>query len=71
MGRPVAGAYLYILRCSDQSHYVGTSRKDDLETRVAEHNAGHFGGYTHTRRPVILVFSQHFDTIADAIAAER
>ena len=64
------GAYLYILRCSDGSYYVGTARKD-LEARVAEHNAGAFGGYTATRRPVRLLFSQHFESITDAIAAER
>jgi len=42
-----------------------------LEKRVAEHNAGYFGGYTATRRPVTLVFSERFERIADAIAAER
>jgi len=70
MGRPVTGAYLYILRCSDQSYYVGTSRKDP-EIRVAEHNAELFGGDTERRRPVCLVYSQHFETIVDAIAVER
>jgi putative endonuclease len=42
-----------------------------LEIRVAEHNNGTFGGYTSTRRPVTLVFSQWFERITDAIAAER
>src|SRR5262245_60033211 len=71
MRRPVTGgAYLYMLRCSDSSYYVGTSRID-LEVRVAQHNAGSFAGYTSTRRPVSLIFSQHFDSITDAIAAER
>ena len=36
-----------------------------------QHDAGHFGGYTKTRRPVALVWSQDFDRITDAIAAER
>ena len=66
----MSGAFLYILRCADESYYVGTSRKD-LAARVAEHNAGLFGGYTATRRPVSLIFSQHFESISDAIAAER
>lgn len=66
----MSGAYLYMLRCADGHYYVGTTRAD-LETRVAEHNAGAFGGYTVTRRPVVLVFSQYFDVITDAIAAER
>jgi len=38
---------------------------------VAEHNAGRYDGYTSTRRPVELVFSQWFERITDAIAAER
>jgi putative endonuclease len=64
------GAYLYILRCADGSYYVGTAR-NGLEARVAEHNAGTFDGYTSKRKPVSLIFSQHFESITDAIAAER
>jgi putative endonuclease len=66
----MSGAYLYILRCADGSYYVGTTRKS-VEERIAEHNAGLHGGYTVTRRPLTLVFAQHFDVITDAIAAER
>jgi predicted GIY-YIG superfamily endonuclease len=64
------GAHLYILRCADGKYYVGTTRKS-LEERVAEHNAGVIDGYTAARRPVTLVFVQHFRSIADAVAAER
>jgi putative endonuclease len=64
------GAFLYILRCSDGSFYIGTTRTA-LEIRIAQHNAGTFGGYTATRRPVTLVFSQWFDRITDAIESER
>jgi predicted GIY-YIG superfamily endonuclease len=60
--RMAEGAYLYILRCSDGSFYIGTTRTV-LELRVAQHNAGIFGGYTATRRPVALIFSQWFDRI--------
>jgi predicted GIY-YIG superfamily endonuclease len=63
-------AYLYILRCADGSLYVGTTR-DGLEKRIAEHQAGTFGGYTSHRRPVVLVFHQQFQRIEDAISAER
>ena len=38
---------------------------------MAQHNSGAFGGYTATRRPVTLVYSQWFERITDAIAAER
>jgi putative endonuclease len=42
-----------------------------MEQRINDHNAGRFGGYTKSRRPVQLVFTQEFDRITDAIAAER
>src|SRR5438067_5043092 len=64
------GAWLYILRCSDGSYYVGTAR-GSLESRIAQHNAGAFQGYTASRRPVELIFSQWFDRITDAIENER
>ena len=65
-----SGAFLYILRCADGKYYVGTTRKS-LEERLAEHNSGVHEGFTVARRPVTLVFAQHFDTITDAVAAER
>jgi putative endonuclease len=64
------GAYLYILRCADGSYYVGTTRSN-LELRVAQHNGGTFGGYTASRKPVTLIYSQWFDRVTDAIECER
>jgi putative endonuclease len=64
------GAYAYMLRCADGSYYVGSARPG-LDRRVGEHNAGTYGGYTSTRRPVTLVWAEHFQLITDAIAAER
>jgi len=69
-GVGAVGAWLYILRCADGSYYTGTTRSD-LEIRISQHETGHFDGYTATRRPVTLVFSDYFDQIVDAIAAER
>jgi putative endonuclease len=63
-------AFLYILHCADASYYVGVTRTS-LERRVAEHNSGAFGGYTASRRPVELVYHQEFQSLTDAIAAER
>jgi predicted GIY-YIG superfamily endonuclease len=65
-----SGAYLYILLCADGSYYVGTPIVS-LDRRVAEHQDGTFGGYTSTRRPVRLVYHQHFSRLEDAAAAER
>ena len=64
------GAWLYILRCADGSYYVSTTRTS-LEMRIAQHNDGTFTGYTTSRRPVELIFSQWFDQITDAIENER
>jgi putative endonuclease len=63
-------AYLYILRCADGSYYVGTTH-GSLETRLSQHEAGAFDGYTARRRPLILVFHQEFERIEDAFATER
>jgi putative endonuclease len=60
-----------MLRCSDGSFYVGSATGDDLTRRIAEHESGAYPGYTFTRRPVRLVWSEHFLRITDAIAAER
>jgi len=61
---------VYILRCADGSYYVG-STKQEVEARVWEHNNLAIDGYTSTRRPVELVFTETYDRITDAIARER
>jgi putative endonuclease len=65
------GAFVYMLRCADASFYLGSATGEDLTLRIAQHQAGTFEGYTSTRRPVELVWSEHFDRITDAIAVER
>ncbi len=65
------GAFVYMLRCADGSFYVGSATGDDLTRRIAEHQSGHYHGYTSTRRPVSLVWSEHFARITDAIEVER
>jgi putative endonuclease len=64
------GAHIYMLRCSDGSYYVGSARLG-LDRRLSEHNNGTYGGYTSKRLPVVLVWSEHFLNITDAIAVER
>ncbi|HTQ33479.1 MAG TPA: GIY-YIG nuclease family protein [Stellaceae bacterium] len=66
----MSGAFLYILRCADGSYYVGTTT-GSLDRRLAEHQEGTFGGYTSIRRPVTLIYHQHFVRLEDAAAAER
>ena len=64
------GAHVYMLRCADGSYYVGSARLG-LDRRVNEHNEGVYGGYTSTRRPVVLVWAEHFEVITDVIPVER
>ncbi len=61
--------WMYILECSDGSYYVGSTL--DLERRLGEHNEGIGARYTARRRPVKLVYSAEFDTIAEAYAREK
>jgi len=61
--------YAYMLRCSDGSYYVGHT--DDLDARIATHQAGLLSGYTQKRRPVQLVWHQEFAERDQAFAAER
>lgn len=58
-----------MLRCADGSYYVGYT--DNLERRINQHQAGDFFGYTYNRRPVELVWSDHFKTRAEAMGFER
>jgi len=63
--------WAYMLRCSDRSYYVGSTSYDDVEIRVGEHNDGKFDGYTHSRRPVALVWAEQFLDLRDAQDCER
>ena len=62
-------SYVYILECADGSYYVGSTT--NLETRLAQHNTGYYGGYTAQRRPVELVWSAEFPTEHEAFLRER
>jgi tRNA/rRNA methyltransferase len=61
--------FTYMLRCSDGSYYVGHT--DDLDARFARHQHGEIPGYTSTRRPVELVWSDTFPDRDSAFAVER
>ena len=56
--------YVYILECSDGSFYVGSTRREDVATRISEHVLGIYPGYTASRRPVKLGWSAAFTSIA-------
>lgn len=60
--------WVYMLQCADRSYDVGHT--DELEKRVLQHEAGELGGYTSTRRPIRVVFTQEFASREEALAAE-
>ncbi|MBD5830765.1 GIY-YIG nuclease family protein [Janibacter melonis] len=61
--------HAYMLRCSDGSYYVGSTR--NLATRLQQHATGLGSRYTSTRIPVELVWSQETETIPQAYALEK
>ena len=63
--------FVYMLRCADGSYYVGLTRAG-LDKCIGEHAFGRYPNcYTFRRRPVVLVWSQEFQRLIDAIACER
>ena|SRR3990167_8006686 len=62
--------WLYMLRCADDSYYVGHT--DCLDRRMEQHHQGMISiCYTVKRRPVLLAYQQEFATREEALAAER
>lgn len=61
--------FVYVVECKDGSYYTGVTA--DLEKRINEHNSGFYKGYTSSRLPVKLVYSNRFTNVNDAIKAEK
>ena len=61
-------AYMYVLECADGSLYTGYTT--DIEKRLKTHNAGKGAKYTKSRRPVILVYSEQYETKSEALRRE-
>ena len=61
--------WVYVLQCSDGRYYTGQT--DDLERRIAEHQAGGYCDFTSRRLPVRLMWSENFSTRIEALESER
>lgn len=61
-------AYTYILRCADGTLYTGWT--NDIEKRLAAHNAGKGAKYTKPRLPVELVYFETHATKEEAMSRE-
>jgi putative endonuclease len=57
-------AWVYLLRCSDDSLYCGWT--NDLDKRLAAHQAGTASKYTRPRRPVELALSVECESYTHA-----
>ena len=64
----MAENFTYILRCADGTYYTGWT--NNLEKRLAAHNAGVASKYTRSRRPVELVYHECFETKEEAMSRE-
>lgn len=60
--------YTYIVKCSDGSLYTGWT--NNLEKRIRAHNEGKGAKYTKSRRPVVLVYQEEFQTREEAMRRE-
>ena len=60
--------YVYLLRCGDGTLYAGYT--NDLQRRLAVHNAGKRAKYTRSRLPVELVYWESFSNKSSALKRE-
>lgn len=61
-------AYVYIVRCRDDTLYIGTAR--NVPDRLAQHDAGKGAKYTRARGPVALLWQEGPMTVSRALRRE-
>ena len=61
--------YIYILKCSDDSYYTGSTV--DLKRRLIQHNAGEGANHTKKHLPVTLVYAEKHNHVAEAFKREK
>ncbi|HZK25621.1 MAG TPA: GIY-YIG nuclease family protein [Oscillospiraceae bacterium] len=61
-------AYVYIVKCADNTLYTGWTTS--LVRRVRVHNQGKAAKYTRARRPVELVYWERLDSKVAALQRE-
>ena len=60
--------YVYILRCSDGSFYVGFTT--DLPSRLKKHKGGYGSKHARDRGAGAIVYSERFDNKCEALNRE-
>ncbi len=61
--------YMYILRCNDDTYYVGSTKY--LEERVKQHQSCQGSIYTQLRLPVELIYFEEYSRIDQAFYREK
>ncbi|MGH9241776.1 MAG: GIY-YIG nuclease family protein [Vicinamibacterales bacterium] len=61
--------WVYILRCGDNSLYVGHT--SDLDSRLESHRKGLAANHTSLRLPIELVYSEQFGSLVNARRREH
>lgn len=62
--------YLYIVQCNDEGKTLYTGITNNLDKRIAKHNAGTGAKYTKGRGPVQLIYSEKFANKSEAAKRE-
>ncbi|MFK5982781.1 MAG: GIY-YIG nuclease family protein [Flavobacteriaceae bacterium] len=61
--------YMYVLKCFNDLYYTGST--NNLNKRVAQHNAGEGSNFTKKHLPVKLVYFEEFKRIDEAFYREK
>ena len=61
--------WVYILKCSDDSYYTGST--NNLERRLEQHNQGEGANHTKNRLPVKLIYFEEYSLIDKAFYREK
>lgn len=61
-------AYVYIIKCSDDSLYTGWT--NNLDKRIKKHQSGTGSKYTRGRLPVTLVYYETLENRSQALMRE-
>jgi predicted GIY-YIG superfamily endonuclease len=61
-------SFVYIVRCCDNTLYTGYA--EDVNRRLAEHNAGKASKYTRGRLPVKVVYQEKLPDRSSALRRE-
>jgi putative endonuclease len=65
----MANGFMYILRCSDETYYTGSTKY--IDKRIKEHQNGIGANYTSKRLPIKLIYYEEYSRIDHAFYREK